>query len=73
MKIHERISKVCQQMDEILNKSDLDQEEEIYALLQMTIKTYLMSYENDKDLFLECVNSIYDDLEEQGNILGIFK
>lgn len=73
MKIHEKLSKCCQKIDEILNNSDLTEDEEIYTLLQMSIKTYLLSYGNDKSILLKCFHNIYDDIEEQGNILGFIK
>lgn len=70
MNVDKKLSKYCEVIDKVLFESELSDQEIVYILLQMSIKTFLIGFVNNKNIYMDVVSSIYDTLEEEGNILG---
>jgi hypothetical protein len=54
----------------LLHLNEYEDLEKMDILCQMSIKLYIIQF-NDKDLFIETLSTIYDDLEENANQMGI--
>jgi len=55
----------------VLQKHDMDVFEIFDLLSMLSIKFFLNNFKNDKELFLECMAEIYDNMEEEANVLGV--
>lgn len=71
MKIDEKLSIVALKINSIIDNSNLPKHDEIEILVQLLIKRQLMSYRNDKEVFLGFVSETYDAIEEMANLLGL--
>lgn len=70
MKINKKLTQCAIEIKEVLKKKEMKPAEIFDLLSTLNVKFFLNNFQNDKDLFLEIMGSMYDDLEEQANSLG---
>lgn len=71
MEIDPKLSMVASAINHLIKNRHLEPEEELFLLLQFTIKIFFEHYEDEKDVFMEMVGEVYDSLQEEGNRLGV--
>jgi hypothetical protein len=71
MKINEKLTQCSIEIKELLQKKEMHGTEIFDLLSTLNVKFFLTNFQNDKDLFIEIMESMYDDLEEQANAWGM--
>jgi len=70
MKINKKLTSCAMDIKKVLQKHDMDVFEIFDLLSMLSIKFFLNNFKNNKELFLECMSEVYDNLEEEANVFG---
>ncbi len=69
MIIDPETSEICKKINKIMNEHNLSLERKLYIYMQFSAKNCLLNKISKED-FIYLISLVYDDLEEEGNILG---
>ncbi len=71
MEINKKLSLCALDIKKVLVKHDMKVLEIFELLTVLSVKYFINNFKNNKESFLECMDDLYDRLEEEANVLGV--